>query len=145
MFTNDFLPVKLLAKVLIRKTINVLHFRWSRYSMNRHEDDESTGHSSQSSRHSSRLFKYDDITILIGKNSDQVSILDGKKYFPIEIGMSHEIPISIALCEPSKMKFIGVFYKNIIKYFSEALTGQLYELKCSPTENILSIKGESAL
>jgi len=92
MFTNDFLPVKLLAKVLIRKTINVLHFRWSRYSMNRHEDDESTGHSSQSSRHSSRLFKYDDITILI-----------------------------------------------------EALTGQLYELKCSPTENILSIKGESAL
>jgi len=60
--------------------------------MNRHEDDESTGHSSQSSRHSSRLFKYDDITILI-----------------------------------------------------EALTGQLYELKCSPTENILSIKGESTL
>jgi len=59
--------------------------------MNRHEDDESTGHSSQSSRHSSRLFKYDDITILI-----------------------------------------------------EALTGQLYELKCSPTENILSIKGRLA-
>lgn len=31
------------------------------------------------------------------------------------------------------------------KYFSEALTGQLYELKCSPTENILSIKGKPAL
>ena len=58
----------LVAKVLILKAINVHHFRWSRYSMNRHEDDESTGHSSQSSRHSSRLFKYDDITILIGKH-----------------------------------------------------------------------------
>jgi len=59
--------------------------------MNRHEDD--SGHSSQSSRHStSRIYKStDDITILI-----------------------------------------------------EALTGQQYELKCSPTENILSIKGRLA-
>ena len=100
--------------------------------MNRHEDDESTGHSSQSSRHSSRLFKYDDITILIGKNSDQVSILDGKKYFLIEIRMSHEIPISIALCEPSKMKFIAAFHKNITIYFFRGAHWTIIRIKMFP-------------
>ena len=143
MFTNDFLPVKLLAKVLIRKTINVLHFRWSRYSMNRHEDDESTGHSSQSSRHSSRLFKYDDITILIGKNSDNFRFQVVEHITLLRQGF----PFLKRYVEISKMKLF--FHKGSgsasLKYFSEALTGQLYELKCSPTENILSIKGKLTL
>ena len=76
--------------------------------MNRHEDDDATGHPSshQSSRHGSSLLKYDDITILIGKYTFSLTL------------------------------------KNLQLFCLEALTGQQYELKCSPTESVLSIKSK---
>ena len=102
--------------------------------MNRHEDDESTGHSSQSSRHSSRLFKYDDITILIGKNFTHFYIFLLSSVGWREI-FSFQLQVFLIL-----MRHLRPLP---LKHYLEALTGQLYELKCSPTENILSIKGNA--
>ena len=87
--------------------------------MNRHEDDDLGHPSSTSSRHGSSLLKYDDITILIGELTFIWIFLKSAK-----------------ICCTTKKG------RKLQKMFSEALTGQQYELKCSPTENVLSIKSK---
>ena len=46
--------------------------------------------------------------------------------------MSHEIPISKALCELSKMKFIGVIHTNITKIFFRGAHWTIIRIKMFP-------------